>query len=184
MSRKGNDNTNWRPMTPRISAGEWLKALGIAAAMGLLACAAVFALPDELNDSYVLPVVVSRLMTSNPAACYSVDGEYYDWVELENIGEKPVDLRGWKLTDDSDLRDAYALRPGVLNPGESRRVYCADAPEGYEGDEEFTGFGLSNDGEMLILADPHQHLSVLEVPALPACRSTRRWAWRPTTPPA
>ena len=166
MSKTKNGSTNWKPMTPRISPGEWLKALGIAAAMGLLACAAVFALPDELNDGYVLPVVVSRLMTSNPAACYSVDGEYYDWLELQNIGEKPVNLRGWKLTDDSDLRDAYALRAGVLNPGESRRVYCADAPEGYEGDEEFTGFGLSNDGEMLILADPHQHLSVLEVPAL------------------
>ena len=36
MSKKQKKGkTNWQRMTPSIPAGEWLKALGIAAAMGL-----------------------------------------------------------------------------------------------------------------------------------------------------
>ena len=167
MSKKqGKSKTNWRRMTPAIGPGEWLKALGIAAAMGLLSCAALFLRPAELADRYELPVVINRLMTSNPAACYSVDGEYYDWIELLNVSDGPVNLAGWKLTDDSDLRDAYVFPPEVLEPGQSVRVYCADAPEGYAGAEKFTGFGLSNNGELLLLADARQHICALEVPAL------------------
>lgn len=158
--------TNWRPMAPRITAGEWAKALCIAVAMGLVAAIAVFLLPAGLGDDRPLPVVIHRLMTANPAACYSVDGEYYDWIELMNISSAPVDLKGWKLTDGADLREAYVFKSHVLSPGESLRVYCADAPEGYAGDALFTGFGLSSDGEFLLLADPQQHISALDVPPL------------------
>lgn len=158
--------TNWKPMTPRISPGEWLKTLGIAAAIGLLACAAVFLLPSQSGGGDALPVVINRLMTSNPAACYSVDGEYYDWIELLNVSDHPVDLAGWKLSDDADLRGAFVFSGGVLNPGESLRVYCDDAPEDYAGDEIFTGFSLSHDGELLVLADPQQRLATLDVPVL------------------
>lgn len=165
MSKK-KGKVSWRPAAPRISPGEWLKALGIAAAMGLLAWAAAFLLPAGLGASDALPVVIHRLMTSNPAACYSVDGEYYDWIELMNISQSPVNLRGWKLTDSGDLRDAYVFPSVALQPGESLRVYCDDAPEGYAGEELFTGFSLSSDGELLILADARQQISVLEVPAL------------------
>ena len=163
--QKKSSKTNWKRMTPSIPAGEWLKALGIAAAMGLLACAAAFLLPSGADDAQ-LPVVINRVMTSNPAACFSVDGEYYDWIELENVSGAPVDLKGWKITDEADIRSAYEFRGGALAPGESKLIYCAEAPEGYAGDEVFTGFALSNNGELLVLADPWQHISALEVPAL------------------
>ena len=66
--KKGS--TDWKRMTPRISPGEWLKALGIAVAMGLLACAAVFLLPAELSEDNALPVVINRLMKKwNVSAC-------------------------------------------------------------------------------------------------------------------
>lgn len=167
MSRnKGRDNTGWRPMAPRISAGEWLKALGIAVALGLAAWAAACLLPGGADDDASLPVVIDRLMSSNPAACYSVDGEYYDWIELMNLSDAPVSMAGWKLTDSGDLRDAYTFPSVALEPGERLRVYCADAPKGYQGDALFTGFGLSSKGELLILADSRQRMSLLEVPAL------------------
>lgn len=167
MSKENNKGrTNWNRMSPPVPAGEWLKALGIVAAMGLLACAAVFAMPAELEDGHALPVVINRVMTSNPAACFSVDGAYYDWIELKNISDETVHLAGWKLTDEADLREAFVFTRGTLDPGETKIVYCADAPEGYAGDEAFTGFSLSNDGELLLLADPHQHIAALDVPAL------------------
>lgn len=167
MSKKhSKGNTLWRPIPPHIGPGEWLKALAIAAAMGLLAWAAVFLLPSDLGDGAPLPLVINRVMTSNPAACYSVDGEYYDWLELLNVSDAPVDLRGWKLSDDADLRDAFVFTSGTLAPGGSLRVYCDQAPEGYAGDEIFTGFSLSNNGELLVLSDPSQHISALDVPAL------------------
>ena len=167
MSNKSKQGrTNWKPMTPRIAPGEWLKALCIVAAMGLLATIGVFLLPSGLGDDQALPVVIHRLMTSNPAACYSVDGEYYDWIELMNVSAAPVNLRGWKLTDGADLREAYVFKDRVLQPEERLRVYCADAPEGYVGDALFTGFSLSSNGELLLLADPRQHIAALDVPPL------------------
>lgn len=72
----------------------------IALAGGL---SALFMPPPTANADQ-LQVVISRVMTSNPSACYSVRGKYYDWLELMNISAEPVNLDGWKLTDKGDLR--------------------------------------------------------------------------------
>ena len=149
----------------RRQAGIPLEALVMIAALALaLIGAGLLASGQERVTT--LPVVISGVMSSNPSVCYPVDGSYYDWIELTNTSDGAVDLTGWKLTDSKDLRDAYVFRGGTLMPGGALVVYCDSAPQGYAGDAVFTGFKLSGDGELLLLADPAQHLTALEVPPL------------------
>ena len=168
MSGKKHKGTaNWGSMVPAIGAGQWLRALGLMAAMALLALAATRVAPAQRGPEASLPVVISRVMTSNPSACYSVDGEYYDWLELQNISERPVSLRGWRLTKSGDIRDSRCVFGDIqLDPGETLLVYCHPRPEGYAGEALFSGFALSADGEVLMLSDPRQNIATLVVPEL------------------
>ena len=142
-----------------------MEALLMVAALALALIGAGLLAPGQ-DAAAPLPVVISRVMSSNPSLCYAVDGNYYDWIELANASQAAVDLKGWKLTDSKDLRDAWVFGERVLEPGQTLIVYCDTRPEGYAGDAMFTGFKLSGDGELLLLADPAQHLTALEVPAL------------------
>ena len=110
---------------------------------------------------------LSRVMTSNRAACYPVNGQFYDWIELENPTDAEIDLRGWRLCDDVDLRGAYVFGDVTLPAGETLVVYCAPRPADAPEDALFTGFKLSSDGELVILADPRERVAeALDVPAL------------------
>ena len=167
MSKKSS-KTNWKCMTPSISAGEWLKALGIAAVMGLLACAAVFLLPSGTDDAQ-LPVVINRVMTSTPSTCFSVGGRYYDWIELVNLEDTAVSLEGWRLSDDPDLRGGFVFGDVTLPGRGSLIVYCDEDPNGEAGGEVFCGFKLDSNGELLLLADKSQRrVQALDVPAMAA----------------
>ena len=167
MSKKSS-KTNWKRMPPSISAGEWLKALGIAAVMGLLACAAVFSLPSGTDDAR-LSVVINRVMTSNPSTCFSVGGRYYDWIELVNLEDTAVSLEGWRLSDDPDLRGGFVFGDVTLPGRGSLIVYCDEDPNGEDGGEVFCGFKLDSNGELLLLADKGQRrVQALDVPAMAA----------------
>ncbi len=163
--RSKSEKASWRPAGSSVSAGDRMKAACVALAL-LAAGALTFIMPAREADAAGPAVVIRRVMTSNPQVCYSVEGEYYDWIELENLSADPVNLAGWRLTDTGDLRDAFPLPDVTVDPGATRVVYCDDTPEGYEGDAIFTGFRLSSDGELLLLADPMQRTAAVSVPAL------------------
>ena len=110
---------------------------------------------------------VSRVMTGNRSACFPVNGQYYDWIELENTGEADARLRGWKLSKSLDLREAYVFGDAILPAGGTLVVYCAQRPDDAPEDALFTGYRLSSDGELVILADPQERLvETLSVPAM------------------
>ena len=167
MSRKKKrSRDSWRQASPHIDGQDWLRALGLTLALAVFACAAAFLAPLLEPPEADLPVVISRVMSSNPAACFSVEGRYYDWLELTNLSGEPVSLKGWRLTKTADLRGGYVFDELALQPGEARIVYCDDPPENYEGSECFSGFRLSADGELLTLADARQRFASLTVPQL------------------
>ena len=159
-----------------MGAGGWLRLAALSALIAALTWVAVHYLPPRaLSSADGSPVVIAGVMTSNPSTCYSVDGEYYDWLELLNLSGDTVDLAGWRLADTVDQRGAFPLDGITLPPGGSRIVYCAPRPEGYEGGEVFCGFKLGADGELLALSDPGRQLvQVLDVPAMAASQVYRR----------
>lgn len=166
---------SWRRAGRPFTAGDWLRLFALATAIAALAWAGVAFVSADGGREEASPVVIDRVMTSNPSACYSVQGEYYDWVELRNISGETVSLAGWRLGDTVDQRGAFELGDAALSPGESMIVYCAKAPEDFEGSERFSGFKLSANGEMLALSDGQRRLrQVLEVPAMAAAQVYQR----------
>jgi hypothetical protein len=75
-----------------------------------------------------------------------------EWIELHNPGPDPIDLHGWRLTDEGDLQ--VSLR-GTLAPyGFFLLERTDDQPVAdLAADQIYTG-GLNNDGESLWLLDP------------------------------
>ena len=158
-----------------FNAGDWLRLFALAAAIAALAWAGAVFVSADVGGEETSPVVIDRVMTSNPSACFSVRGEYYDWVELRNISDETVSLSGWRLGDTVDQRGAFPLGDAMLPPGAGLIVYCARAPEGFEGSELFSGFKLSANGEVLALSDGQRRLrQVLEVPAMAAAQVYQR----------
>ena len=165
----------WRRAGLPFSGGDWLRLFGLAAVIALLAWAGMALIPADDAGAAGSPVVINRVMTSNPSACFSVHGEYYDWVELLNLSDSAVSLTGWRLADTVDQRGAFDLGDTLLSPGGSLIVYCAPTPVGFEGSELFSGFKLNANGEVLALSDGQRRLrQVLEVPAMAAAQVYQR----------
>ena len=92
---------------------------------------------------------IAEVMAKNLATLRDEDGDFSDWIEIENYGKTAVELEGFRLTD-RENRPGLALS-GSLGPGE-RRLYWAsgkDRAEDGHGD-----FSLSAD-ETVSLMDPY-----------------------------
>lgn len=61
-------------------------------------------------------LVISELMVKNRASLMDETGAFPDWIELENISDEAVDLKGFILADGEDkpgrILPAYTLEPG------------------------------------------------------------------------
>ncbi|MBQ6375170.1 MAG: lamin tail domain-containing protein [Clostridia bacterium] len=161
-----NGATGWHGMTPHISTREWLRAFVIIAAIALTAWAGALYSPRDSLAAVDLPIVINRLMTSNPSACFGLDGKYYDWLELKNISGETISLDGWRLGCSFDLREARKLDGLKLAPGATQFVYCDRIPVDCPDGAFFSGFRLSANGEQLVLTDPQHQMSILIVPQL------------------
>ncbi len=90
-------------------------------------------LQSYLDSRYVPgPLMVSEVMPSNAKYLQQNDGKYYDWVELQNISDTPIDLSDYYLSDDPDFPRLFALPQQILEPGQRIIIICS-------GDAELTG---------------------------------------------
>ena len=178
MQRHGknyNSAARWRRSGGGANPRQLLIALALVAAIAAAAWLSLRMPADGSAAATSSRVVIRRVMTSNPDACFSVNGKYYDWIELANLSDETVDLTGWRLSDDADLRGAFAFENVAIPAGGSLLVYCADPPEGAAGGTVFTGFKLASDGELLVMADANgQWQQALEVPPLGAAMVWQR----------
>ena len=154
---KNYEKARWRRACPRLTLWDALRALTLALVIAALSIAALAA-PQTLGQAQAqaADVVIHRVMASNPGLCYPVDKAYFDWIEIKNLSAEKVSLAGWRLADGLDLRGAFAFGDVELPARGTLVVYCDDAPEGAPEDAIFTGFRVSSDGEVLVLADAQQ----------------------------
>ncbi len=68
---------------------------------------------DENADK----IRVSELMVKNRATLPDEDGDFPDWIELENVSDSTVDLSGWQMRD-SELKPCWVFPETKLAPGE------------------------------------------------------------------
>ena len=85
------------------------------------------------------------------------DGDFYDWVELKNVSDAPLDLSAYTLSDKADERTLFRLPAVTLRPGELFLVYCGKtkSPTAYC----HAPFALSAAGDTLYLTDADGKLS-------------------------
>lgn len=106
-----------------------------------------------LSDSWIVDVTIpsiriNEVLASN-ANGFNHEGTFPDAIELYNFGSAPLDIGGWTLSDDAEVKDKYTFPPGTtIAAGEYLVVYADnnDATTGLH-----TGFGLSANGETLTL---------------------------------
>jgi hypothetical protein len=93
---------------------------------------------------------INEVMASN--ASVEHEATYPDMIELYYDGPVPIDLGGYRLTDNVDLQDKFVFSPDtVMSPGDYLILY-ADADNSKSGIH--TGFSLDSDGDDLYLSNP------------------------------
>ena len=101
-------------------------------------------------------VLISEVMGKNRASLRSVDGNFYDWIELKNTADHSVSLAGWRLSD-KGMRDGFVF-PDVSIPAGGYLLVFASGKEQRSPEELHAGFSLSA-GETLILSTAAGNLS-------------------------
>jgi hypothetical protein len=68
---------------------------------------------------------INEVMPSNHYTLQDEDGEYPDWFELKNTGDSPVNLVGYRVTDDKTNFLKWNFPSFKLNPGKFILVYAS-----------------------------------------------------------
>ena len=76
------------------------------------------------QDEDAEKIRVSELMVKNRATLPDEDGDFPDWLELENISEETVDLSGWMLRD-SEKKPFWIFPELQLEPGERTLLFLS-----------------------------------------------------------
>lgn len=126
-----------------------LRGLVLALAL-LLSLSALQLQPESAAAEETAGLRISELMYKNKASLRDEDGDFSDWIELENASGAAVDLTGWRLSDRGSKK-GWALPARTLESGEFLLVF-ADGKDRSEG-ELHSSFSLS-EGETLFLRGP------------------------------
>lgn len=121
-----------------------------------------------------LPKVVINEICNNNFSTAPLDGrENYDWIELYNAGDTPVNLSGWSISDDSRDVDKFVFSDLILESKDYVILYASG--ENCVTDEGiFLNFSLSED-ELLYLSDK-QGRAVASV-EIPKIKQNTSYAW-------
>jgi len=96
-----------------------------------------------LAKAHVGPLVI------NEVSVFDLEGEY-DWVELKNISDSPVELSDFYLSDDDEARDMWQLPQQTLAAGEFTVISCDSEDAAF--DEALAPFSLDGGREQLYLS--------------------------------
>ena len=119
------------------------------------------------SASSISSVCFSEVMTANASAIADDYGAYSDWFELENTGERAVDLSGYMVMRGTEQLDIFTFGSQTLEPGECVLVFASGRSQNKAGYVLHAPFSLTATGETLTLMDKTGALlDTVEVPAL------------------
>ena len=99
------------------------------------------------------PLAIWEVMTSNDSYMPQNLGECYDWVELRNTSDAPLDLTGYSLTDDLDMPQKHVFSDITLQAGESLIVILTEETGMVKDSYEHALFALDAQEDQLFLFD-------------------------------
>lgn len=70
-------------------------------------------------------VVINEVLPSNAGVNTDEDGDSSDWVELKNLGDEPVDVEGYVLSDDINDLEKWVLPAVEIPAGGYLLIWCS-----------------------------------------------------------
>lgn len=99
-------------------------------------------------------LVISEFVASNDTGIRDQDQERPDWIEVQNVSMRDVNLEGWFLTDSQQDLDRWKFPAVTVRPNASLVVFASGKNRATAGSELHTNFRLSAGGEYLALVRP------------------------------
>lgn len=98
---------------------------------------------------------ISEFVASNGSGLFDEDGDYADWIEIENTEIEGQSIGGYFLSDDADNLQRWRIPDGVeLGAGDFLLVMASGKDRAVGGSELHTRFRLSKAGGSLFLVAP------------------------------
>ncbi|MBQ3864522.1 MAG: CotH kinase family protein [Clostridia bacterium] len=97
-------------------------------------------------------LVISEIMPANASTIAASDALYYDWIEIYNKGNAPINLKDYYLSDHEDNPLRWQFGNVSIDPHSYLLVYCSKLDR-RELPELHTNFKLAASGETVLLSD-------------------------------
>ena len=107
-------------------------------------------------------IAITEFLASNSKTLPDVDGDFSDWIEVQNTSDTAVNLLGWSLTDDPALPAKWKFPATNLNAGAFMVVFASGKNRTNAGVELHTSFSLASNGEYLGLFPPDSTMPATE----------------------
>lgn len=113
-------------------------------------------------------VIISEFMASNTRTLADEDGQFNDWIELQNVSTNTVNLGGWFLTDSASNPRKWTFPPTNMTPGQFMVVFASGKDKRIPGARLHTSFRLAASGGYLALVEPDGNTIATEFNPYPA----------------
>jgi hypothetical protein len=102
-------------------------------------------------------IIISEFAASNDTGLADEDGEFEDWIELHNRGDRTVHLNGWALTDDPADLEKWVIPDISIESGRYLVIFASGKDRGLvkgsQSAEFHCNFKLETKGEFLGLVN-------------------------------
>lgn len=110
--------------------------------------------PRVPNQTRIGRVIITEFMARNNSTLTDEDGDYSDWIEIQNAEDAAVDLGGWHLTDNDQDLTKWRFPRTILAGGDHLIVFASGKDRSVVGSALHTNFRLNSSGEYLGLVGP------------------------------
>jgi hypothetical protein len=114
-------------------------------------------LPEHLEAKHLLDgfgLAITEFLSSSSSGLADEDGEFSDWIEVQNVSAEPLNLAGYGLTDSVSEPGKWRFPEVELGAGEFLVVFASGKDRTTNPSSLHTNFRLAEDGEYLALVAP------------------------------
>lgn len=111
------------------------------------------------TDQALGALVISEAVGANNFLLQQLDGEYYDWVELQNVSDQTIVLSDYTITTNSAFPEMYRLPEVELKPGAYYVLICSGDETLSNKQYDHANFSISAQEERLYIYGPEGALS-------------------------
>ena len=110
---------------------------------------------------------ITEFMASNSSTLADEDGDFSDWIEIQNTSATNVNLLNWSLTDSASHPQEWLFPATNISAGSFMIIFASGKNRAVAGQELHTNFKLSAGGEYLALIRPDGSIATEFSPEFP-----------------